>query len=64
MPRIQVRTPSSNGRPVTNMVPMRHDADESRRRHLEQLRERIESDSYTVDPHKVAEAILRRLQTR
>jgi anti-sigma28 factor (negative regulator of flagellin synthesis) len=34
---------------------------ESRRMHMEQLRERIELESYAVDPHKVADAIVRRL---
>jgi anti-sigma28 factor (negative regulator of flagellin synthesis) len=29
--------------------------------HMEQLRERIELDTYAVDPHKVADAIVRRL---
>jgi len=28
---------------------------------MEQLRERIELESYCVDPHKVADAIVRRL---
>ena len=28
---------------------------------MEQLRERIELDTYAVDPHKVADAIMRRL---
>ena len=28
---------------------------------MEQLRERIERESYAVDPHKVADAIVRRL---
>ena len=28
---------------------------------MQQLREQIELDSYAVDPHKVAEAIVRRL---
>jgi anti-sigma28 factor (negative regulator of flagellin synthesis) len=36
-------------------------SDESRRTHMEQLRERIELESYAVDPHKVADAIVRRL---
>jgi anti-sigma28 factor (negative regulator of flagellin synthesis) len=34
---------------------------ESRRMQMEQLRERIELESYAVDPHKVADAIVRRL---
>jgi anti-sigma28 factor (negative regulator of flagellin synthesis) len=29
--------------------------------HMEQLRERIELESYAVDPQKVADAIVRRL---
>jgi hypothetical protein len=29
--------------------------------HMQQLREQIELDAYAVDPHKVAEAIVRRL---
>jgi anti-sigma28 factor (negative regulator of flagellin synthesis) len=36
-------------------------SDESRRMHMEQLRERIELESYSVDPRKVADAIMRRL---
>jgi anti-sigma28 factor (negative regulator of flagellin synthesis) len=36
-------------------------SDESRRMHMEQLRERIELDRYAVDPQKVADAIVRRL---
>jgi hypothetical protein len=28
---------------------------------MEELRERIELESYSVDPHKVADAIVRRL---
>jgi anti-sigma28 factor (negative regulator of flagellin synthesis) len=36
-------------------------SDESRRMHMEQLRERIELESYSVDPRKVADAIVRRL---
>jgi anti-sigma28 factor (negative regulator of flagellin synthesis) len=35
--------------------------DESRSTKMEQLRERIERDGYSVDPQKVADAILRRL---
>jgi hypothetical protein len=75
MKRIRVLTPSSDGRPVTTYVHMtvlevRYESgggrrfgrsDESRRAHMEQLRERIERDSYAVDPHKVADAIVRRL---
>jgi anti-sigma28 factor (negative regulator of flagellin synthesis) len=36
-------------------------SDESRRMHMQQLRESIELDSYAVDPQKVADAIVRRL---
>jgi anti-sigma28 factor (negative regulator of flagellin synthesis) len=36
-------------------------SDESRRIHMDQLRERIELESYSVDPRKVADAIVRRL---
>jgi anti-sigma28 factor (negative regulator of flagellin synthesis) len=35
--------------------------DESRRIEIELLRERIERDAYSVDPHKVADAIVQRL---
>jgi hypothetical protein len=35
--------------------------DESRRIDMELLRERIERDGYSVDPHKVADAIVQRL---
>jgi anti-sigma28 factor (negative regulator of flagellin synthesis) len=34
---------------------------ESRRMQMEELRERIALESYAVDPHKVADAIVRRL---
>ena len=75
--RFRVRTPSSDGPPVTTYVHMTVLAvrpstgngrrfgrsDESRRTHMEQLRERIELESYAVDPHKVADAIVRRLLT-
>jgi anti-sigma28 factor (negative regulator of flagellin synthesis) len=36
-------------------------SNESRRMHMERLREQIELESYAVDPHKVADAIVRRL---
>jgi len=36
-------------------------SDESRRTHMDELRERIELEDYAVDPHKVADAIVRRL---
>jgi hypothetical protein len=75
MKRIRVSTPSSGCRSVTTYVHMtvlavRYEtgkarrfgrSEESRRMHMEQLRERIELDSYAVDPHKVADAIVRRL---
>jgi hypothetical protein len=75
MKRIRVLTPSSGGRSVTTYLYMtvlavRYQtgtarrfgrSDESRRMHMEQLRERIELDSYAVDPQKVADAIVRRL---
>jgi anti-sigma28 factor (negative regulator of flagellin synthesis) len=35
--------------------------DESRTALMEQLRERIERDEYAVDPHKVADAIVKKL---
>jgi hypothetical protein len=35
--------------------------DESRRIEMDMLRERIERDDYSVDPQKVADAIVRRL---
>jgi anti-sigma28 factor (negative regulator of flagellin synthesis) len=35
--------------------------DEARMVLMEQLRERIERDEYTVDPDKVADAIVRKL---
>ena len=73
--RFRVTTPSSDRGPVTTYVHMtvlavRHEtgtgrrfgrSDESRRTHMEELRERIELESYSVDPHKVADAIVRRL---
>jgi len=73
--RFRVVTPSSDGRAVTTYVHMTVLAvrpkigtgrrfgrsDESRRTHMEELRERIELESYSVDPHKVADAIVRRL---
>jgi len=75
MKRIRVLTPSADRRPVTTYVHMtvlavRYEtgtgrrfgrSDESRRIHMEQLRERIELDGYAIDPHKVADAIVRRL---
>lgn len=75
MRRFQVLTPSSDGRSVTTYVHMmvlaaRNETgkrrrferrDESRMMQVQALRERIERDDYSVDPEKVAEAILRRL---
>jgi hypothetical protein len=72
---IRVRTPSFLRRGVTTYVHMtalaiRYEtgtgrrfgrSDESRRMQMEQLRERIALESYAVDPHKVADAIVRRL---
>jgi anti-sigma28 factor (negative regulator of flagellin synthesis) len=62
MRRIRVLTPSPDGRVATIYVRMTRERDPGRRRHIEQLRERIETGSYEVDPHAVAEAILRRLR--
>jgi hypothetical protein len=73
--RFRVLTPSGDPDPATTYVHMTVLAvrpkigngrrfgrsDESRRMHMEQLRERIELDSYAVDPQKVADAIVRRL---
>lgn len=73
--RFRVLTPSGDGGPVTTYVHMTVLAvrpstgtgrrfgrsTESRRTHMEQLRERIELESYRVDPDKVADAIVRRL---
>jgi anti-sigma28 factor (negative regulator of flagellin synthesis) len=70
-----VLTPSSGRRSVTTyfhmtVLAVRYESgtarrfgrsDESRRMHMEQLRERIELDRYAVDPQKVADAIVRRL---
>ena len=75
MKRVRVSTPSSEGRCVTTyfhmtVLAVRYEtgrkrrfgrSEESRRTHMEQLRERIELDNYAVDPHKVADAIVRRL---
>ena len=75
MMRFRVLTPSSDRPPVTTYVHMtvlavRHQtgtgrrfgrSDESRRMHMEQLREQIELETYSVDPQKVADAIMRRL---
>ena len=75
MTRIRVLTPSSDGRSVTTYVHMMVLAardetgtrrrferrDESRMMQVQELRERIERDDYSVDAEKVAEAMLRRL---
>ena len=75
MRKVRVLTPSSDGRSVTNYVHMtvltaRYETgtrrrferrDESRMMQMQELRERIERDEYSVDPEKVADAILRRL---
>jgi anti-sigma28 factor (negative regulator of flagellin synthesis) len=78
MRRIRVPTPSSAGRKLTSYIHMtvlavRHETgtgrrfgrrDQSRRMHMEQLRERIERDDYAIDPEKVADAIVRHLLDR
>ena len=75
MRRIRVLTPSSDGRPVSTYVHMTVLApryvtgkrrrferrDESRMMQMQELRERIERNDYSVDPEKVADAIVRRL---
>jgi hypothetical protein len=74
--RFRVLTPSSDGRPLSTYVHMTvlaptHETgkrrrferrDESRMKLLQELRERIERDDYSVDPEKVADAIVRRLR--
>jgi anti-sigma28 factor (negative regulator of flagellin synthesis) len=37
--------------------------DLAREMHMQDLRERIERDAYTVDPHAIADAIVARLMT-
>ena len=78
MRKVRVTTPSSGGRSVTSYVHMtalavRYETgrqrrferrDESRMIKMQQLRERIERDDYAVDTHKVADAIVRRLQAQ
>jgi anti-sigma28 factor (negative regulator of flagellin synthesis) len=73
--KVRVPTPSSDGRSVTTYVHMtvlavRYETgkrrrferrDESRMMQMHELRERIERDDYSVDPEKVADAIVRRL---
>jgi anti-sigma28 factor (negative regulator of flagellin synthesis) len=74
MRRFRVSTPSTDGRTVTTYVHMTalaiREARPERRRfgrsdrrttHAEHIMRRVERGEYTVDPHKVAEAILRRL---
>ena len=75
MRRVRVRTPSTVRRSVTSYVHMtalavRYETgrrrrferrDEARMVQMEQLRERIERDDYSVDAHKVADAIVRKL---
>ena len=75
MRRVRVRTPSTVRRSVTTYVHMtalavRYETgrrrrferrDEARMVQMEQLRERIERDDYSVDAHKVADAIVRKL---
>jgi len=74
--KFRVLTPSSDGRPLSTYVHMTvlaptHETgkrrrferrDESRTTQIEQLRERIASGDYSVDPEKVADAIVRRLR--
>ena len=78
MRKVRVTTPSSDGRSVTSYVHMTALAvryatgrqrrferrDESRKIKMQQLRERIDRDDYAVDAHKVADAIVRRLQAQ
>jgi anti-sigma28 factor (negative regulator of flagellin synthesis) len=73
--KVRVATLSSDGRSVTTYVHMtvlavRYETgtrrrferrDESRMMQMQELRERIERDDYSVDPEKVADAIVRRL---
>ena len=75
MKRVRVLTPSSDGRSVTTYVHMtvltvEHETgtprrferrDESRMMQVQELRERIARDDYSVDAEKVAEAMIRRL---
>ena len=75
MRKVRVLTPSPDGRSVTTYVHMtvlavRYETgkrrrferrDESRMMQMQELRERIERDDYSVDPEKVADAIVRRL---
>ena len=75
MRKVRVRAPSTVRRSVTTYVHMtalavRYETgrrrrferrDEARMVQMEQLRERIERDDYSVDAHKVADAIVRKL---
>ena len=75
MTRFRVLTPSEDRGSLTTYVHMtvlavRYETghgrrfarqDESRRIDMELLRERIARDGYSVDPHKVADAIVQRL---
>jgi anti-sigma28 factor (negative regulator of flagellin synthesis) len=73
--RFRVLTPSSDGRVVTTYVHMtvlavEHETgtrrrferrDESRMMKVQELRERIARNDYSVDAEKVADAMIRRL---
>jgi anti-sigma28 factor (negative regulator of flagellin synthesis) len=75
MRKVRVRTPSTVRRSVTTYVHMtalavRYESgrkrrferrDEARMVQMEQLRERINRDDYSVDAQKVADAIVRKL---
>ena len=75
MRKVRVQAPSTVRRSVTTYVHMtalavRYETgrrrrferrDEARMVQMEQLRERIERDDYSVDAHKVADAIVRKL---
>jgi anti-sigma28 factor (negative regulator of flagellin synthesis) len=59
---LEVRTASRDARIATRADRRRFGRrDESRTTNMHQIRERIERDTYAVDPQKVAEAIVRRL---
>ena len=78
MRKVRVHTPSTVRRSVTSYVHMtalavRYETgrrrrferrDEARMVQMEQLRERIERDDYSVDAHKVADAIVRKLMSQ
>jgi anti-sigma28 factor (negative regulator of flagellin synthesis) len=75
MRKVRVQAPSTVRRSVTTYLHMtalavRYETgrrrrferrDEARMVQMEQLRERIERDDYSVDAHKVADAIVRKL---